>query len=120
MSYHLVTGSGCATAGSTGKEPVDTAGGVVAILESLRALQDEPLRNNLYVLITDAEELGLLDQAIGATKQTEPSQAQELLRALTEENSPATYNPLKKIIKDTTAMIVTKVRIIGSTLLGSY
>lgn len=39
----------------------DDASGVVAILESLRALgAGPPLRNDLIVLITDAEELGLL------------------------------------------------------------
>ena len=39
----------------------DDASGVVAILESLRALgTGPPLRNDLIVLITDAEELGLL------------------------------------------------------------
>ncbi|MBT8403373.1 MAG: M20/M25/M40 family metallo-hydrolase [Gemmatimonadetes bacterium] len=39
----------------------DDATGVVTILETLRALQTAPqLRNDLIVLITDAEELGLL------------------------------------------------------------
>ena len=39
----------------------DDASGVVAILESLRALNAGPrLRNDLIVLVTDAEELGLL------------------------------------------------------------
>lgn len=39
----------------------DAGSGVVAILESLRALgTDPPLRNDLIVLITDGEELGLL------------------------------------------------------------
>ena len=38
----------------------DDGAGVAAILESLRALQpDLPLRNDLFVLITDAEEIGL-------------------------------------------------------------
>jgi type VI secretion system protein ImpC len=34
---------------------------------------------------TETAEVSLLDQAIGATKQTEPERAQELLRTLTEE-----------------------------------
>jgi type VI secretion system protein ImpC len=34
---------------------------------------------------TETTEVSLLDQAIGATKQTEPERAQELLRTLTEE-----------------------------------
>lgn len=34
---------------------------------------------------TTTDELSLLDQAIGATKQTEPERAQELLKTLTEE-----------------------------------
>ncbi len=39
----------------------DDGSGVVAILEAVRALQQfNPLRNDLYVLITDAEELGLM------------------------------------------------------------
>lgn len=39
----------------------DDGSGVVSILESLRALRGQgPLRNDLIVLITDAEELGLL------------------------------------------------------------
>ncbi len=39
----------------------DDGTGVVAILETLRALQHHPpLRNDLYVVITDAEELGLM------------------------------------------------------------
>jgi len=39
----------------------DDGTGVVAILESLRAMgQDGGLRNDLYVVITDAEELGLM------------------------------------------------------------
>ena len=33
----------------------------------------------------EAVELGLLDQAIAATKQTEPSRTQELLKTLTEQ-----------------------------------
>jgi type VI secretion system protein ImpC len=35
--------------------------------------------------VTETAEVSLLDQAIGATKQTEPERAQELLRTLTEE-----------------------------------
>ncbi len=35
--------------------------------------------------VTETAEISLLDQAIGATKQTEPERAQELLRTLTEE-----------------------------------
>jgi len=39
----------------------DDGSGVVAILESLRAImEDGPLQNDLIVLVTDAEELGLL------------------------------------------------------------
>lgn len=39
----------------------DDGAGVAATLEALRALEArEPLRNDLYVLITDAEELGLI------------------------------------------------------------
>lgn len=39
----------------------DDGAGVAATLEAVRALgADEPLRNDLYVIITDAEELGLL------------------------------------------------------------
>jgi hypothetical protein len=39
----------------------DDATGVAAILETVRVLQDElPLRNDLLVLVTDAEELGLV------------------------------------------------------------
>ena len=34
---------------------------------------------------TEAQEVSLLDQAIGATKQTEPDRAQDLLKTLTEE-----------------------------------
>lgn len=39
----------------------DDGAGIAATLEALRALNEgEPLRNDLYVVITDAEELGLL------------------------------------------------------------
>ncbi len=38
----------------------DDGVGVVTILETIRALQGSPLRNDLIILITDAEELGLL------------------------------------------------------------
>jgi hypothetical protein len=43
-----------------------------------------------------------------------------VLRALTDENSPATYSPLKKIINDTTKMIVRIVKIIGCVFLAVY
>jgi hypothetical protein len=59
------TGAVLVTAHYDGRElshaAADDGSGVVAILESLRALQaGEPLRNDLIVLLTDAEELGLL------------------------------------------------------------
>lgn len=40
----------------------DDASGIAAILESIRALksQDDPLKNNIWILITDGEERGLL------------------------------------------------------------
>lgn len=38
----------------------DDGAGVAAILETLRALQGVPLRNDLVVLLSDAEEMGLL------------------------------------------------------------
>ena len=44
----------------TGPGAGDDAAGVAAILESLRALGSQRLLNDVYVVITDAEELGLL------------------------------------------------------------
>lgn len=59
------TGAVLVTAHYDGRELAHAAGddgsGVVSILESLRALRaSAPLRNDLIILITDAEELGLL------------------------------------------------------------
>jgi hypothetical protein len=46
---------------SSGPGASDDGAGVVAILETVRALQaGEPLKNDLIVLLTDGEELGLL------------------------------------------------------------
>jgi hypothetical protein len=44
----------------TGPGAGDDAAGVAAILEALRALGSQRLENDVYVVITDAEELGLL------------------------------------------------------------
>lgn len=44
----------------TGPGAGDDAAGVAAIIESLRALGSQRLVNDVYVVITDAEELGLL------------------------------------------------------------
>ena len=41
---------------------------------------------------TETQEFSILDQAIGATKQTERSRAEELLSALTEEALKGTVN----------------------------
>jgi type VI secretion system protein ImpC len=51
------------------------------------------------------EELGLLDQAIGATKQTEPDQAQELIRTLTEQALEGTVTWDKNLTKTITTAI---------------
>lgn len=51
------------------------------------------------------EELSLLDQAIGATKQTEPSQATELIRALTEQALEGTVTWDKNLTKTFNAAI---------------
>ena len=51
------------------------------------------------------EELSLLDQAIGATKQTEPDQAQELIRTLTEQALEGTVTWDKNLTKTITAAI---------------
>jgi type VI secretion system protein ImpC len=45
----------------------------------------QPQTANAPATTTTVEEVNLLDQAIAATKQTEPERAQELLRVLTEE-----------------------------------
>lgn len=51
------------------------------------------------------EEVSLLDQAIGATKQTEPDQAQELIRTLTEQALEGTVTWDKNLTKTITAAI---------------
>ncbi|HEX3881019.1 MAG TPA: type VI secretion system contractile sheath large subunit [Stellaceae bacterium] len=61
---------------------------------------------------TEAAEFNLLDQAIGATKQTEPDRAKELLRTLTEEalKGTVTYD------KNLTLTINNAIRSIDETI----
>src|ERR671924_657179 len=47
--------------------------------------------------VTKEAEVSLLDQAIGATKQTEPDRAKELLRTLTEEALKGTVTYSKNL-----------------------
>ena len=54
---------------------------------------------------TQVVEGGLLDQAIKATKQTEKSRAQELLRTLTEEALKGTFTWNKDVSRTITAGI---------------
>ena len=54
---------------------------------------------------TTTEEVSLLDQAIGATKQTERSQAEELIRTLTEQAMAGTVTWDKNLTKTFNAAI---------------
>jgi type VI secretion system protein ImpC len=66
---------------------------------------DEVQKEQAGAATEETTEVSLLDQAIGATKQTEPTQAEELIRTLTEQALEGTVSWDKNLTKTISAAI---------------